>query len=180
MIRIYCKNNGVTKEVETGLTLREIYDAFGLEMPYGVIAARVNNVTEGLAKRLYRNKDVEFIDVTSNDGMRMYVRSLLFIFMKAMNESFPGETVRFENAISKGYYCRMERALRKGPYAAASAAKLSDIGANVRKALFVGIRTAHIGQYSPFGTVFCTLRFIRCSALSTDLRLLPISFAISS
>ena len=111
MIRIYCKNNGVTKEVETGLTLREIYDAFGLEMPYGVIAARVNNVTEGLAKRLYRNKDVEFIDVTSNDGMRMYVRSLLFIFMKAMNESFPGETVRFENAISKGYYCRMERAL---------------------------------------------------------------------
>ena len=111
MIRIYCKNNGVTKEFDSGLTLKEIYDGLGLEMPYGVIAARVNNVTVGLAKCLYRNKDIEFLDITSNDGMRMYVRSLLFIFMKAMNEAFPGETVRFENAISKGYYCRMARPL---------------------------------------------------------------------
>ena len=111
MIRIYCKNNGVTKEFEGGLTLKEIYDGMGLDMPHGVIAAKVNNVTEGLAKRVYRHKDVEFLDITSNDGMRMYVRSLLFIFMKAMNEMFPGETVRFENAISKGYYCRMYRPL---------------------------------------------------------------------
>ena len=104
MIRIYCKNNGVTKEFESGLTLREIYDRMELDMPNGVIAAKVNNVTEGLAMRLYRHKDVEFLDITTDDGMRMYVRSLTFIFMKAMNEVFPGETVRFENAISKGYY----------------------------------------------------------------------------
>lgn len=109
MLRIYCRNNGETKEFPKGVTLKEIYDGFALEMPYGVLAARVNNVTEGLALRIYRHKDVEFIDITSNDGMRMYVRSLTFIFMKAMNEMFPGETVRFENAISKGYYCRMNR-----------------------------------------------------------------------
>ena len=111
MIRIYCKNNGITKEFECGLTLKEIYDGLGLDMPYGVVAAKVNNVTEGLAMRVYRHKDVEFLDITTDDGMRMYVRSLTFIFMKAMNEMFPGETVRFENAISKGYYCRMERPL---------------------------------------------------------------------
>ena len=111
MVRIYCRNNGVTKEFPCGVSLKEIYDGLGLDMPYGVIAARVNNVTEGLGLRLYRHKDVEFIDVTSDDGMRMYVRSLTFIFMKAMNELFPGETVRFENAISKGYYCRMDKPL---------------------------------------------------------------------
>lgn len=111
MIRIYCKNNGITKEFESGLTLKEIYDGLGLDMPYGVVAAKVNNVTEGLAMRIYRHKDVEFLDITTSDGMRMYVRSLTFIFMKAMNEIFPGETVRFENAISKGYYCRMDRPL---------------------------------------------------------------------
>ncbi len=111
MIRIYCRNNGVTKEFESGLTLKEIYDRLSLDMPHGVIAAKVNNVTEGLAKRIYRHKDVEFLDITSNDGMRMYVRSLMFIFMKAMNEFFPGEIVRFENAISKGYYCRINRPL---------------------------------------------------------------------
>lgn len=111
MIRIYCRNNGITKEFESGLTLKEIYDRLSLDMPHGVIAAKVNNVTEGLAKRIYRHKDVEFLDITSNDGRRMYVRSLMFIFMKAMNEFFPGEIVRFENAISKGYYCRINRPL---------------------------------------------------------------------
>ena len=109
MLRIYCINTGTTKEFPQGVSLREAYDGFGLNMPYGVIAARVNNETESLAHRLYSHKDVEFIDITSNDGMRMYVRSLTFIFMKAMNEVFPGEVVRFENAISKGYYCRMDK-----------------------------------------------------------------------
>ena len=71
MIRIYCRNNGTTKEFGCGLSLKEIYDGFGLDMPYGVIAARVNNVTQGLAKRIYRHKDVEFIDITTDDGMRM-------------------------------------------------------------------------------------------------------------
>lgn len=108
MIQVYCRNNGITKEFQSGVSLKEVYDNFGLEMPYGVIAARVNNVTEGLALRIYRHKDVEFIDITSEDGMRMYVRSLTFIFMKAMNEFFPGQVVRFENAISKGYYCRAD------------------------------------------------------------------------
>lgn len=111
MIQVYCRNNGITKEFRSGVSLKEVYDSFGLEMPYGVIAARVNNVTEGLALRIYRHKDVEFIDITSEDGMRMYVRSLTFIFMKAMNEFFPGQVVRFENAISKGYYCRADSPL---------------------------------------------------------------------
>ena len=111
MLRIYCLNTGTTKEFPKGVSLREVYDGFGIDMPYGVIAAKVNNETASLAQRLYNHKDVEFIDITSNDGMRMYVRSLTFIFMKAMNEVFPGEIVRFENAISKGYYCRMDRPL---------------------------------------------------------------------
>ncbi len=113
MLKIFCRNNGETKEFPIGVNLKEVFDGFGLEMPNGVMAARVNNVTEGLALRLYRNNDVEFIDITSDDGMRMYLRSLTFIFMKAMNEMFPGETVRFENAISKGYYCRMEQPINE-------------------------------------------------------------------
>ena len=111
MLHIYCINNGVTKDFPRGVSLLEVYKGLELEMPYGAIAARVNNEVEGLALRLYRHKDVEFIDITSDDGMRMYVRSLTFIFMKAMNEMFPGEEVRFENAISRGYYCRANRPL---------------------------------------------------------------------
>ena len=74
-------------------------------MPYAAVAAKVNNQVVGLAYRVYNNKDVEFLDITSKDGMRVYVRSLTFVMMKAISELFPGRVVRFENPISKGYYC---------------------------------------------------------------------------
>jgi hypothetical protein len=33
MIRIFCKNNGVTREFHSGVSLREVYDALALDMP---------------------------------------------------------------------------------------------------------------------------------------------------
>ena len=109
MIRIYCKNNDTL--FPSGSTLLDIYNKLSLDIPYGAVAARVNNQVVGLTYRIYRNKDVEFLNITSKDGMKMYVRSLTFVMMKAMHELFPGRTVRFENPISKGYYCRMNEEL---------------------------------------------------------------------
>lgn len=93
------------------MNLIDVCKRMNLELPYKPVAARVNNEVVGLTYRVYRNKDIEFLDITSEDGMRMYVRSLTFVMMKAMHELFPGRTVRFENPISKGYYCRMETEL---------------------------------------------------------------------
>ena len=108
MIRIFCKNTKTSTLFPSGCTLLDIYSNLALDMPYGAVAARVNNQVVGLMYRVYRNKDVEFLNITSMDGMKMYVRSLTFVLMKAMHELFPGRVVRFENPISKGYYCRMD------------------------------------------------------------------------
>lgn len=111
MIRIFCKNNGEYKQFKSGSSLIDILNGYNLSMQYKAVAARVNNETVGLTYRVYNNKDVEFLDITSEDGMRMYVHSLTFIMMKAMHELFPGRVIRFENPISNGYYCRMETEL---------------------------------------------------------------------
>ncbi|MBR6649413.1 MAG: nucleoside kinase, partial [Bacteroidaceae bacterium] len=111
MVRIFCKNNGESKNFESGATLLDIQKGFDIKLPYDIVAARVNNVVVGLSYRVYRNKDIEFLDITSEQGMRLYVRSLTFVMMKAMHELFPGRVVRFENPISNGYYCRMETEL---------------------------------------------------------------------
>lgn len=111
MVRIFCKNNGESKQFKSGVSLKEIYEGFNLEMPYDIVAARVNNEVMGLTFRIYRNKDVEFLDITSQDGIRVYVHSLTFVMMKAMHELFPDRVIRLENPISNGYYCRMETEL---------------------------------------------------------------------
>lgn len=77
-VKIRCKNNGETKEIAIGSTLKEAYEAFGLSMEFGPINATVNNRTEGLNYRLYHNKDVEYFDLHSATGRALlYAHALL-------------------------------------------------------------------------------------------------------
>ena len=107
MIQIRCINNGSSKFFEPGVSLSEVYDAFSLNMPYGVVSARVNNKVEGLAFKVYNPKDVEFLDITSDSGMRTYVRSLFFVLTKAIDDLFPDGEAIIEHPISKGYFCSL-------------------------------------------------------------------------
>ena len=107
MLQIYCKNKNLTKEFEEGSSLFEIYQGFDLKMPYGPVSARVNNKVEDLNFKVYYNKDVEFLDITSASGMRTYVRSLCFILTKAVEELYPNGTIVLEHPVSKGYFCKL-------------------------------------------------------------------------
>ena len=107
MLQIYCKNNKETREFREGSSLIEIYKAFGLNMPYGPVSAKVNNKVEDLNFRVYYNKDIEFLDITSASGMRTYVRSLCFIMVKAVDDLYPCCTISLEHPVSKGYFCKL-------------------------------------------------------------------------
>ena len=105
MLQIYCKNINQTRSFPEGSNLLEIYKGFGLNMPYGVVSAKVNNKVEDLNFRVYYNKDVEFLDVTNPSGMRTYFRSLCFILAKAVEDLYPQGSISLEHPVSKGYYC---------------------------------------------------------------------------
>ena len=107
MLQIYCKNNKETREIPEGTSLIDIYRELGLNMPYGPVSAKVNNKVENLNFRVYYNKDVEFLDITSASGMRTYVRSLCFILVKAVDDLYPCGTISLEHPVSKGYFCKL-------------------------------------------------------------------------
>lgn len=107
MVRIYCKNTNSFKDFPEGISLLGIYKGFDLQMPYGTVSAKVNNKVESLDFRVYYNKDVEFLDITSASGMRTYVRSLCFILVKAVEELYPEGSISLEHPVSKGYYCNL-------------------------------------------------------------------------
>lgn len=107
MLQIYCKNNNSTREFPEGSSLLDIYNGFNLAMPYGPVSAKVNNKVESLNFRVYYNKDIEFLDITSSSGMRTYVRSLFFILVKAVEELYPQGSISLEHPISKGYFCKL-------------------------------------------------------------------------
>lgn len=107
MIQIHCRNNGAMLEFAPGVNLQEVYDTFNLDMPHGAVSARVNNKVEGLAFKIYNHKEVEFLDITSDSGMRTYVRSLFFVLTKAIGDLFPTGEIIIEHPVSKGYFCNL-------------------------------------------------------------------------
>ena len=106
---IRCKNNGQLLQVPEGCNLEEVYRQAGLTMDYGPVVARVNNKVEGMHYRLYNDKDVEFLDITSSSGLRCYTRTLFFVLCKAAHELFdPQCKVTIDIPVSNGYYVDLQ------------------------------------------------------------------------
>lgn len=105
MVRIYCKNTGTYKEFLEGTPLLDIAPQFEFGKPYDILAAKVNNVAEGLRFRVFHNRDVEFLDYRTYIGRNFYSRSLCFLLYKATRDLFPESRMTIRRPISKGYFC---------------------------------------------------------------------------
>lgn len=105
MVRIYCKNTGTYKEFLEGTPLLDIAPQFEFDKPYDILAAKVNNVAEGLRFRVFHNRDVEFLDYRTYIGRNFYSRSLSFLLYKATRDLFPESRMTIRRPISKGYFC---------------------------------------------------------------------------
>ncbi len=110
MVKVYCVNTRTFKEFQEGTTLLEAAGEFDFDKPYPVIAAKVNNVVQGLKFRLYNNKDIEFLDYRSYSGRSVYSNSLCFLLCKAAQDVFPGSRTHLKRPISKGFFCAVVKA----------------------------------------------------------------------
>ena len=111
MLQIRCKNNNKTKSFAEGTSLLDVYQEFAddIRLPYPVVSAKVNNVSQGLKFRVFQNRDVEFIDATDGSGRRVYARSLCFVLYKAVTDVFPGSKLFIEHPLSRSIYCNCKK-----------------------------------------------------------------------
>jgi len=73
-------------------------------MDYGPTSALVNNKVEGMHYRVYKPKDIEFLDLHSSSGIRTYTRTLFFVLNKAAHDLWPDCSVIIDIPVSNGYY----------------------------------------------------------------------------
>lgn len=109
MVKIFCKNNNTSKTFPEGLTLMEMLASFDFEQPYPILAAKVNNVCQGLKYRVFNSREVEYLDYTSYAGRSVYCNSLCFLLCKAVKDVFPDAKVVLRRPISKGYFCTIDK-----------------------------------------------------------------------
>jgi len=90
-------------EVPEGTLVGEVA-AMVPELSAGTVVARVNNDIFGYQFPLTEDSQVEFLDTRTEDGMRAYRASLVFLFVRAALEVIPGCTVHIKHALNNGLY----------------------------------------------------------------------------
>ena len=120
-LKIYCKNTEEYIAIDGGDTLLDVYETIKSRLGFTALCALVNNKNQDLRYSLYRPKHVEYLDIHSNSGYRVYTRSLCMVLYKAINDLYPGQRLRIDMAIGHGHYCLLKHA-REAPTPAMVAA----------------------------------------------------------
>lgn len=104
-----------TVEVSPGTTLEGIAKGFSHYYASEIVAAMVDNDLRELTFSPRDGSVVEFLDMSTEDGMRIYRRSASFILIRAAREVLPGCRVTIEHTLGNGLYGEIhwERPLRQ-------------------------------------------------------------------
>lgn len=106
-VEIFCHNTNSTHFYPLGTSLLEISRDLNIQLKNRVCAAIVNHQVKELSFCIVKAKQIEFIDLSHPDGIRMYIRSLLFVMYAAVKEALPHVTLQVQHGISNGYYCEL-------------------------------------------------------------------------
>ncbi len=98
---------GVQVMIDAGTALLELAETYKNFYKSIIIAAKVDNSIKELGHKLEEDCRVSFVDLSDEDGIRIYRRSLYFILVKAVNDLYPDRKVVINHSISKGLYCEV-------------------------------------------------------------------------
>lgn len=98
------RTSPVDIDVETGITIEELIKDYKEELPYTIIAAKVNNKIEALTYKLESPVEIELLDMRNQAANLIYQYSLSLIYLKAINDILGKVKVEIKNSLNKGLF----------------------------------------------------------------------------
>ncbi len=108
VLKIKLKKTNQIVEYPKGILIEAIAKEYQKLYSSRIVASIFNNDIRELSKTLERDGELDFIDLTSEDGVRIYQRGLMFIAYVASKEIFPDKKMRVRYSLGKGIYCEFE------------------------------------------------------------------------
>ncbi len=90
-----------------GVSLEEVMARVKPEGYAKIVAAKVDGILRELTFMPVEDCRVEPVDLRNEDGLRIYIRGLSFIYIMAVRELYEGSRVEIDHSISGGLYCRV-------------------------------------------------------------------------
>lgn len=75
---------------------------------FRVVGAVVNNNYEDLEYELTEDSKIELLDISSKEGSRIYIETLIYIMGKAFQELYPEALITVHYKLSNEMYCELE------------------------------------------------------------------------
>ena len=107
MDTIKVKINNNIYSYEKGIKLESIAKGFINDYKGIITLGKIDNKLKDLSTNIDKDCNIEFLDTTNADGMRVYKRTLAFVFIKACEEVFPKCRITIEHSLSEGLYCEV-------------------------------------------------------------------------
>lgn len=95
-------------EIDKGTKVETLYKAMAEELPYTVLAARVQNRLEELTYALEEPCRVELLDMRTQDANLIYQYSLTLLYIKAVTDCLGPVRVEVQNSLNKGLYTEIK------------------------------------------------------------------------
>lgn len=106
-IKVKVKNFG-TYTFSNTVRIEDIVKKVNKDELIKYLGAIVNNQVKRLDYEICEDSDIQLLDITHKDGMRIYARTLSFIYIKACKDVFNDCKVTIEHSLSKGLYTEIQ------------------------------------------------------------------------
>ncbi len=95
-------------DANPGTTVYELLEEEIKQAKTEVIACKVNNEVRSLNLKLTEDAKVELIDLNCKDGMMIYIRGIMYIMAKALNELYPEALLTVNYQLSNAMFCELD------------------------------------------------------------------------
>ena len=92
-------------EVEEKTKISELLKKEIETSEYMVVGANYNNEYVDLDQEIKEDGKIELIDISSKEGMRIYKRTLIYIFAKALKKMYPDNKATVNYQLANATYC---------------------------------------------------------------------------
>ncbi len=96
--------NGQQVKAEKGTKIEELVKGKKGKKDALIVAALVDNEIRELTYPVEKDCSISFIDLSSEDGIRIYERSLKFLLIKAVHDLFPEKEIQIRHSVSRGVF----------------------------------------------------------------------------
>ena len=92
-------------EIQENALIKDVLRNKIKEAELPIIAAKINNHVVSLNYEINEDSQIELLDIRDNDGMRIYIRGLLYIMGKAFKEVYPETNLIVNYQLHNAMYC---------------------------------------------------------------------------